>query len=161
MNLNTIILRTPRFFAISLLIIGCGSSSGTPNDDEAPPLAPPYNPGPEATDGTGGRIPPADPPLGGAPADPTEEPPTHPLIGAGSYAAIDNNEPCVVAQHWELEVTLDMSRGALILKDGVVWKVTGPGVAHGWTMEMNAPPCSIPYTVCDDLVYEQLTTCPN
>lgn len=88
-----------------------------------------------------------------------EEP--HPLLGAGAYPSRDLTDPCAIAQHWELEVVLDMSPGALILKDGVVWEVTGIGVEHGWTMDMNAPPCLTANTDCDDLVYEEVITCPE
>ncbi len=165
MKLATIISQTPRLFVVSLLSIGCSAYSSTSDGDDPSIGDPQSGSGGEAAeiDGTGGRVMPTSPPstssLGGAGGAPEEEPRAHPLIGAGNYTAIDDSDPCNAAQHWELEVMLDMSQGALILKDGVVWEVTGPGMEHGWTMEMNAPPCTTPNTVCDDLVYEQLTTC--
>lgn len=159
MKLETITSQTPRLFAIGLLIMGCGSTGNVDDEERWPFIPQSGSGGSRNTDGTGGRAGPISPPLGGASAIPDEGPQGHPLIGAGNYPAIDNSDPCAAAQHWELEVTLDMTHGALILKDGVVWKVTGAGVEHGWTMEMNAPPCTTPHTMCDDLIYEQLTTC--
>lgn len=144
---------TSPLIAVALLI---SCSAGGDGSDS--------NSGPEKTDGaeepaTGGAASASS--SGGLGGTSRDQPQPHPLIGAGNHPSVDQSDPCHAAQHWELDVMLDMTQGALILADGVVYEITGEGIEHGWTMEMNAPPCTTPNTVCDDLLYEEVTTCPE
>lgn len=93
--------------------------------------------------------------LGGAHAEIT-----HPLFGAGSSPNEEPTEPCVAAQQWEEGVNLDMTTGALIAKDGVVYEITGVGKTEStWADEWTAPPCTRDDAHCLDLVYQEVATC--
>ncbi len=85
---------------------------------------------------------------------------THPLFGAGSYPNVPPTDPCILAQHWEQSTNMDMTTGALILKDGVVYEVSGVGKGEStWADEWTAPPCVRYDGHCEDLAYRVVTTC--
>lgn len=97
--------------------------------------------------------------FGGA-ADETEDVITHPLFGAGSYSSTAPTDPCVAAQRWEESTNLDLTTGALILHDGVVYEVTGIGKSEStWADEWTAPPCTRDDGHCEDLAYQVVATC--
>ena len=97
--------------------------------------------------------------MGGAESE-TEEEITHPLFGAGSYPSTAPTDPCVAAQRWEESTNLDLTTGALILHDHVVYEVTGIGKSEStWADEWTAPPCSREDAHCEDLAYRVVVTC--
>lgn len=90
----------------------------------------------------------------------TEAEISHPLFGAGSYPSTAPSDPCIAAQRWEESTNLDLTTGALILHDGVVYEVTGKGETEAtWADEWTAPPCTRNDGHCEALAYQVVVTC--
>jgi len=92
--------------------------------------------------------------------DTLQEEVTHPLFGAGNYPNTPPTDPCLLAQHWEESTNMDLTTGALVLKDGVVYEISGVGRGEStWADEWTAPPCTRADGHCEDLAYQVVATC--
>jgi hypothetical protein len=139
-----------------LLAFACSAAEGGQPDEETN-----TNDQGTETGGTSSRVDESQTATGGQAPD--EVPPddvTHPLFGAGSYTQNPPTDPCISAQHWEESTNMDLSTGALILKDGVVYEVSGPGKEEQtWADEWTAPPCIRDDAHCQDLGYRIVLVC--
>lgn len=109
-----------------------------------------------ATGGLGG----AGSDVGSGAESGAEDTVTHPLFGAGSYSSVAPTDPCIAAQRWEESTNLDLTKGALILHEGVVYEVTGIGKSEStWADEWTAPPCTRTDGHCEDLAYQAVANC--